>query len=130
MKDGCRPLIEDILHIVVTIYRKKPQAEVLEVAKTVSFFFCFNGNLFIGLFKVVILFGKVPELQQMNQQLIQEICNQTLQVCSESNSKNQLSDISDLLEGFFVLLCSFIKKVPQLIFNNEVDTVALFQCGK
>lgn len=78
----------------------------------------------------MILFGKVPELHQMNQQLVQEICNQTLQVCSESNSKNQLSDIADLLEGFFILLCSFIKKVPQLIFNNEVDTVALFQCGE
>lgn len=79
---------------------------------------------------MVIFFGNDPEHRSINQQLVQEICNRTLICCTEYNNKNQLSEISDLLEGFFLLLSSFVKKVPQLIYNNEIDTAALFQCGK
>ncbi|KAH1009274.1 importin-13 [Dendroctonus ponderosae] len=112
LKDHCKPLIKDILQIVVTIYRAKPQAHILVVAKT-----------------VVILFGKEPDLCHLSQQLIQEICNQTLLICFEKNNQNQLSEIADLLEGFFSLLFNIIKKVPHLIFNNEMDTAALFECA-
>lgn len=80
--------------------------------------------------QVVILFGREDELRPLNQQLVQEICNRTLLLCAECSNNNQLSDIADLLEGFFLLLSNFIKKVPQLIFSNEIDTSALFQCGK
>lgn len=86
--------------------------------------------LFIIHVQVVILFGREDELRPLNQQLVQEICNRTLLLCAECSNNNQLSDIADLLEGFFLLLSNFIKKVPQLIFSNEIDTSALFQCGK
>ncbi|XP_066144032.1 importin-13 [Euwallacea fornicatus] len=112
LKDDCKPLIEDILQIIVRIYIDRPQMHILVVAKT-----------------VLILFGKEPGLYTINQQLVQEICNRTLLLCSESNNKNQLSDIADVLEGFFILLTNLIKKVPQLLFANKLDTAALFQCA-
>ncbi|KAL1494258.1 hypothetical protein ABEB36_009882 [Hypothenemus hampei] len=112
LQDDCKHLIEGILEIVVTVYRNKPQSHILMVAKT-----------------VVILFGKEADLQQLNRQLVVEICSRTLMICAEYNNGNRLSEISDLLEGFFLLLSSFIKKVPQLIFHNEMDVSALFQCA-
>ncbi|XP_030761642.1 importin-13 [Sitophilus oryzae] len=112
LKDDCKPLIEDILQIVVTVYGENPQDHVLVVAKT-----------------VLILFGREAELQNLNKQLVQEICNRTLQTCAQYSTNNQLSEISDLLEGFYSFLSILIKKVPQLIFNSAIDTAALFQCA-
>ncbi|CAG9760659.1 unnamed protein product [Ceutorhynchus assimilis] len=112
LKDDCKPLIKDILQIVVTSYREKPQVHILVVAKT-----------------IVILFGRSEEFRQINQQLVQEICNRTLLICAECNNNNTLSDITELVEGFFLIMTSFVKKVPQLIFSNAIDTSALFQCA-
>lgn len=36
LKDDCKPLLHDILHIIVTVFRKCPQANILTLAKTVS----------------------------------------------------------------------------------------------
>ncbi|KAF7279174.1 hypothetical protein GWI33_007585 [Rhynchophorus ferrugineus] len=112
LNDDSKPLIKDILQIVVTVYRDNPQSSILVVAKTVA-----------------ILFGKEEDLLPLNRQLVQEICNRTFQICAEYNNNNQLSDISDLLEGFFLLLSNLLKKAPLLIFKSDLDTSALFQCA-
>lgn len=37
LKDDCKPIINDILQLIVTIYREYPSAHILVVAKTVCF---------------------------------------------------------------------------------------------
>lgn len=76
------------------------------------------------------MFEKDEELAPVSQQLICEIVSTTLQMCAQLNSNSQLSEKSDVLEGFFCMLVQISKKVPHLIFNNSIDTAALFQCGK
>ncbi|XP_060533437.1 importin-13 [Cylas formicarius] len=112
LKDECKPLVSDILEIVVQIYRECPQGHVLVVVET-----------------VVILFGREDAFRTINRQLVSEICNTTLQLCARCNSNNQLSDISDILEGFFTMMSQLTKKLPQLILCNEIDVVGVFQCA-
>ncbi|CAH1165774.1 unnamed protein product [Phyllotreta striolata] len=112
LKDDCKPLINDILQLVVTIYRACPQSNVLTVAKT-----------------VLILFGKEEDLFALNNQLLFELCSRTMQMCAECQANDQLSDRSDVLEGFFSLLAALAKKVPLLMTNCGVDVAALFQCA-
>ncbi|XP_018575465.1 importin-13 [Anoplophora glabripennis] len=112
LKEDCKPLINDILQLIVTVYRECPQSNILVVAKT-----------------VLILFGKEEQFNAMNQQLLHEIVNSTLQVCAQYNTNNQLSEKSDVLEGFFSMLGTLAKKVPQLINVSGIDTCALFQCA-
>lgn len=81
------------------------------------------------LFQVLVLFGREEQFSAMNQQLLHEIVNSTLQVCAQYNTNNQLSEKSDVLEGFFSMLGTLAKKVPQLINVSGIDTCALFQCG-
>ena len=78
----------------------------------------------------MILFGKDEEFQEINKQLVQEICSRTLEYCYQYRNNDQLSDAADLIEGFFLLLSNFVKKVPHLVFNNDVDAAALFQFGR
>lgn len=77
----------------------------------------------------MVLFGREEQFNAMNQQLLHEIVNSTLQVCAQYNTNNQLSEKSDVLEGFFSMLATLAKKVPQLINGSGIDTCALFQCG-
>lgn len=51
-------------------------------------------------------------------------------MCAQLNTNNQLAEKTDVLDGFFTLLAQLSKKVPQLIFSSNIDTAALFQCGK
>lgn len=74
------------------------------------------------------MFGKDDDVADMNKQLIQEIVITTLKLCAEFSSNNQLSEKSDVLEGFFCMLAQIMKKVPQYIVSSGVDTTALFQC--
>lgn len=78
---------------------------------------------------MLTLFGNDEECKSLNQQLLYEIVNTTLQMCAQLNTNNQLSEKTDVLDGFFTLLAQLAKKVPQLIFASNVDTAALFQCG-
>lgn len=66
----------------------------------------------------------------MCSQLIHEIVNTTLEMCARYNTKNQLSEKSDVLEAFFTLLSNIAKKLPHLIVGTGFDTSALFECGK
>ncbi|XP_050507704.1 importin-13 [Diabrotica virgifera virgifera] len=112
LKDDCKPLINDILQLIVTIYREYPQSTILNVAKT-----------------VLILFGREDEFCRLNQQLLYELANTTMQMCAQYNTTNQLSEKSDVLEGFFGMLAALAKKVPQLLTTCGVDIAALFQCA-
>lgn len=75
------------------------------------------------------MFGKYEEFMAINQQLVCEIVNTSLQLCAEYNNTNRLSEKSDVLEGFFYALSQTSKKAPHYIMNNNVDMAALFQCG-
>lgn len=110
LKEDSRPIINDLLQIVVTIYGGVPQASVLQVATT-----------------VLIMFGKEEKFATINQQLLREIVSVTLQMCTQLN--NNLAEKADTLEAFFTMLAQISKKVPHLVVGNGVDTAALFQCG-
>ncbi|KAJ8920238.1 hypothetical protein NQ315_011899 [Exocentrus adspersus] len=112
LKDDCKPLINDILELVVKVYKEYPQANVLIVAKT-----------------ILILFGRVVEFMVITWHLLHEIINATLQMCTQYSINNQLSEKSDVLEGFFSMLAALTKKIPQMIHYNGIDTSALFQCA-
>lgn len=113
LKGESKPLIPDILNLVVNIYRKLPQASVLSLSKT-----------------AMILFGRDNEYSNLMQQLLKEIVNITLQMCSQLNSNTQLAEKSDVLEAFFVMLAQLFKKVPPIIQNSGIDLGAVFQCGR
>ncbi|EFA09709.1 importin-13 [Tribolium castaneum] len=110
--EDCTPLINDILQLVVTVYRECPQSNILMVAKT-----------------VVIMFGHEEEFRAITQQLLHEIVSTTLQMCAQLNSANQLAEKTDVLEGFFAMMAQLIKKLPQVVFASGIDTAALFQCA-
>lgn len=76
------------------------------------------------------MFGRDNEYANLMQELLKEIVNTTLQMCSQLTSNTQLSEKSDVLEAFFLMLTQLYKKVPHLIQNSGVDLGALFQCGK
>lgn len=111
LKDDSRAIVSDILDIVVTVYREVPQASVLQIATS-----------------SMIMFGKEEKFGGISQELLREIVNVTMQMCTHLN--NNLSEKTDTLEAFFLMLAQVSKKVPHLIVANGVDTAALFQCGK
>lgn len=76
------------------------------------------------------MFGRDNEFANLMQELLKEIVNTSLQMCSQLTSNNQLSEKSDVLEGFFGTLAQLYKKVPHLVQNSGIDVSALFQCGK
>ncbi|CAG9822067.1 unnamed protein product [Phaedon cochleariae] len=112
LKDDCKPLISNVLQLLVTIYRECPQANILIVAKT-----------------VLIMFGRDDEFLTLNQELLREIVGTTLQMCTQYGSCSELSSKSDVLEGFFSLLATLAKKVPHIISGSGIDVSAIFQCA-
>lgn len=112
LKDDCKPLINDILQLIVIIYRECPQSNILILAKT-----------------VLILFGKDDDCCILNQQLLFELSNTTMQMCAQLNTTNQLSEKSDVLDAYFAMLAALAKKVPLLITSCGIDIAALFQCA-
>lgn len=72
------------------------------------------------------MFGKDAEYSETMHLLLCEIINVTLLLSSHS----ALSDIADVLEAFFSFLALLFKKSPELLCRNDVNTRALFQCGK
>lgn len=111
LEEDSKPIINDLLQIVVSVYREAPQASVLQVATT-----------------VLIMFGKEEKFCTINQQLLREIISVTLEMCTKMN--DNLAEKSDVLEAFFTMLAQISKKVPHLVVGVGVDTAALFQCGK
>lgn len=75
------------------------------------------------------MFGNEEKFRPIIHQLLHEIVNTTLQMCAQLNSANQLSDKTDVLEGFFSMLTHIYKKTPHVIFSSGIDTAALFECG-
>lgn len=75
------------------------------------------------------MFAKDECLSGMLHQFLYEIVGNTLQLCAHLSNSNQLSEKSDVLEGFFCLLAQLSKKNSQLIFTSGLDCTALFECG-
>lgn len=111
LEEDSKPIINDLLQIVVSVYREVPQASVLQVTST-----------------VLIMFGREEKFCEMNRQLLREIITVTLEMCARLN--DNLSEKADTLEAFFTMLAQISKKVPHLVVADGVDTAALFQCGK
>ncbi|XP_022917881.1 importin-13 [Onthophagus taurus] len=111
--EGCKPLLNDILQLIVNIYREIPQVSVLELSKTVMF-----------------LFGPDRKYVPLMQQLLKELCNITLQMCAQLTNNNRLSEKVDVIEAFFRMLMQVYKKVPLLVQSESgIDVTALFQCA-
>lgn len=111
LEEDSKPIISDLLQIVVSVYREVPQASVLQVATT-----------------MLIMFGRDEKFCEINQQLLREIVTVTLETCGRLNEN--LSEKADVFEAFFTMLAQISKKVPHLVVGDGVDTAALFQCGK
>lgn len=71
------------------------------------------------------MFGKEDSHSEILQSLLREICNVTLVTCHCN-----MSEYTDILEAFFLLLSQILKKNSHMFSNNAVDVTALFQCGK
>lgn len=108
--DDSKPLLTEMLELMVSVYRTQPQSCVLHVART-----------------ILILFGNERDCAPLLQQLLVELVTATLQLCLQcqqqqntiaANNGQQprclLSEHSDVLEGFFVMLAQVYKKVPRL----------------
>lgn len=77
----------------------------------------------------MVMFGREEEYSSLMQVLLREIVNTTLTMCAQLNNCNQLSEKSDVIEGFFLMLAQIYKKVPILMSSSDLDMAALFQCG-
>lgn len=76
------------------------------------------------------MFGKEDQFVNISHQVVHEISNITLIMCAELNATNQLSEKTDVIEGFFSMLAQLYKKNPQIFQSSSLDMTALFQCGK
>ncbi|KAK9881689.1 hypothetical protein WA026_017206 [Henosepilachna vigintioctopunctata] len=112
LMDDCKPLINDILLLIVMVYKKWPQSHILDTAKT-----------------IIIMFSRDEDVVPITLQAVTEIVIVTLEMCSQYNDINMLSEKSDVMEGFFSLLSQLMKKSPRHIFKNNIDTASLFHCA-
>lgn len=113
LMDVAKPLVTDVLKIVIAVFKLNPQNSVLLVAKAIFIIFC-----------------KDQDLNSMIHQSFAAIVHTTLEMCSQYQNENSLSEKADVLEGFFLLLSSLIKKLPQFIFfGGVINPVSIFQCG-
>lgn len=77
----------------------------------------------------MVMFGREEQYSGIMQIILREIVNTTLNMCAQLSSSNHLSDKSDVIEAFFLMLAQLYKKVPVLITSSNLDMDALFQCG-
>ncbi|KAL3269998.1 hypothetical protein HHI36_009055 [Cryptolaemus montrouzieri] len=112
LMNDCKPLISEVLHLVVTVYKKNPQPNILAVAKT-----------------IIIMFSQDEDIVAITKEALSEIVNTTIEMCFQYNENNVLSEKSDVMEGFFTMLSQLVKKSPQHIFSSNIDTTVLFQCA-
>ncbi|KAJ8931893.1 hypothetical protein NQ314_015162 [Rhamnusium bicolor] len=103
LKDECKPLINDILQLIVTIYRECPQSYILIVAKT-----------------VLILFGREEEFSAINQQLLHEIVNATLQMCAQYTILCLALPETQTLKSISIFLVHFISQSRE---TSQADVV-------
>lgn len=75
------------------------------------------------------MFGREQEYSSLMQLILREIVNTTLNMCAQLSNCNQLSEKSDVIEAFFLMMAQVYKKVPALISVSNLDMAALFQCG-
>lgn len=76
------------------------------------------------------MFGEEESLTRICQLSIHEIVNTTLLMCAKLNVIQELSEKSDVVEGFFSMLSQIFKKNPQILQTSNLDMAALFQCGE
>ncbi|KAL0277773.1 UNVERIFIED_CONTAM: hypothetical protein PYX00_004941 [Menopon gallinae] len=102
-----KPVMTDILDLILTTYRVHPQPTALDLTRQ----FC-------------LLFGQNEEYEPMMQSLTNELC--TVTVTTLSSSPN-ISDHTELIESLFTFLSHIIKKVPKLFIY--LDAASLLQCA-
>ncbi|XP_021934017.1 importin-13 isoform X2 [Zootermopsis nevadensis] len=113
--DDCKPLVPEMLELLVKSYRLQLHPPALDLAK-----------------QFLILYGKDGSQLPLMKSLLKEVCSVTLMTCSGNSNTpgSSLSDHADILATFFCLLAQILKKNPQLFVDSEeIDLAALFQCG-
>lgn len=113
--DDCRPLVPEMLMLIVKSYQLQPHPAALDLAR-----------------QFLVMYGSDRSQLPLMESLLRELCSITLMACIGSSDApgGGLSDHADLLEAFFNLLAQILKRNPQLFVSGEgVDLAALFQCG-
>ncbi|XP_069674561.1 importin-13 isoform X2 [Periplaneta americana] len=113
--DDCKPLVPEMLDLLVKSYRLQPHAAALDLAR-----------------QFLVMYGKDRSQLPLMESLLREVCSVTIMACSgnSNNPGSSLSDHADLLEAFFNLLAQILKKNPQLFVSGDgIDLAALFHCG-
>ncbi|XP_068084761.1 importin-13 [Anabrus simplex] len=109
--EDCKPLLADMLGLLVKSYELQPHPAALDITH-----------------QFLILFGRDTELRPTMQTLLQVMCRHVMMRCFCPGTN--ISEHSDVVEGFFNLMAQVLKKNPQLFANFEgEDMAALFQYG-
>ncbi|KAB0794665.1 hypothetical protein PPYR_11504 [Photinus pyralis] len=112
LMNDSKTLLPSILELLVSTYSLAPQASILLLSKT-----------------ILVMFGIDEDVICLLHQLLYELIRQTLEMCAELNCHNQLSEKGDVVESFFSMLTHVSKRNSRLIFNSNLDCVAMFQCA-
>lgn len=105
--DEIKPLVPKILELLLYLYSSSCQTSVLEISK----------HLFI-------LFGRDIDLENDLTEYLVRICNHTLNCC-QTDVRQQTA----LLEVFFSVMASIVKKVSVIFSRNSLDVLNLFRCA-
>ncbi|RWS16817.1 importin-13-like protein [Dinothrombium tinctorium] len=102
--DHVRPLVIDIMQLTCTVYCG-----------------CFQPSLLDVLKQIVILFAVDTELQPYLISFYGQMCCQTMTYCQDVRQK------SALIEQFYNVSTSILRKVPSFFRSDEIDCLMIFR---
>ena len=105
--DQIKPLVPQILELLLFLYCSSCQGSILEISK-----------------HLIILFGKDVDLEDNLTEYLVRLSNHTMNCC-HSDVRQQTA----LLEVFYSVMASIVKKVPNIFSRNSLDVSTLFRCA-
>lgn len=105
--DDIKPLVEDILQLLLYIYSSFPQISVLEISK-----------------QIMLLFNRDLQLESSLMNYYVALSNHTMNACKQ-NMRQQTT----LIESYFSISTNLIKKMPAIYRYNLLDVSTIFECA-
>lgn len=105
--DDCSPLLPDMLNLMVTLHRMKPQVSTLDLTK-----------------QLLQLFGKDEMHIPILRITFQHMMDTTLTLFGQG-----IAEHTDIIQAFLQLLSQVLKKNASFMLNGDLDLDTLFQCG-